>query len=72
MWHYRPVKRKYLDGTIYFTVAEYFPKYGYTEDDDGLLRQDSYTSLIKQLQMMADDCKHYKIIDDTKTRSNDR
>ena len=68
MWRYRVVKRKYPDGSIYFTIAEDFGEYGYTEDDIGLLQQDSYKDLIKALQMMLDDCQHYKIIDDTKAK----
>lgn len=68
MWSYRAVKRKYEDGNIYFTVAEYFNEYGYTEDDAGLLHFDSKEDLIKGLKWMLEDITSHGVINDTERK----
>lgn len=72
MWHYRPCKRKDKSGDYYFCVVEFFPKCVNGKDlwTRDAIKPVAYTrqELIKDLEMMLKDCKHYKTLDDTKEK----
>ena len=68
-WYYRPCKRKYKDGTAYYVVVEFFPnvqgKPAWTKDAMSPYGE-SRKELIRDLEMMLEDCKRRRALDDTK------
>lgn len=68
MWHYRASKRK-IPGTneICYGVIEYYQKCGWSENYEkpfGATKKE----LIRDLEMMLEDVKKYKTLDETKGR----
>lgn len=70
MWHYRPCRRKDLDGSYYYVVVEYYKvgrgtKPMWTELGCSPMGN-SRKELIRDLEMMLADCKKRRTLDDTK------
>ena len=67
-WYYRPSKRKCkLTGEVYWGVVEYYSS-GYSTSELSTPRGSTKAELIRDLEMMLEDCKRRKTLDETKEK----